>query len=101
VPTAAVEAAVSVKVEVPEPGVASEEALNAAVTPVGNPDALRAIAELKPPETAVAMVLVPLIPCATVTDAGDAEMVNAGKVIRSERAEVCVTPPPVPVTVTI
>ena len=46
----------------PEPGTAIDEELNAAVTPVGRPDAVNAIAELKPPETAVVIVLVPLAP---------------------------------------
>ena len=56
--------AVSVRVEDPEPGAAIDVGLNAAVAPVGSPDAVSAIAELKPPETVVVMVLVPLAPCA-------------------------------------
>lgn len=100
-PAAAVEAAVSVRVEVPEPGAAMDEVLKAAVTPVGSPDALRAMAELKPPETAVEMVVVTFAPGAADTDAGAAEMVNAGTVISSATVEVWVTPPPVPVMVTV
>ena len=91
--------AVSVRVEDPEPGAAIDVGLNAAVAPVGSPDALSAIAELKPPETVVVMVLVPWAPCATDTDAGEAEMVNAGAVTVSDTVAVCVSPPPVPVTV--
>ena len=92
---------VSVRIEDPDPGAAMEAGLNAAVTPVGSPDALRAIAELKPPETAVVMVLVPLAPRATGTDAGEAEIVNAGAVTVSVTVAVCVWVPAVPVTVTV
>jgi len=75
--------------------------LNADVTPAGRPDTLRAIAELNPPETAVVMVLVPLAPWRTDTDAGDAAKVNAGGTLTvSETAAVCVSPPPAPVTTT-
>jgi hypothetical protein len=88
-----------VRVEDPEPGAAIDAGLNAAVAPVGNPDALSAIAELKPPETAVVMVLVPLAPGATDTDAGEAATVNAGALTVSDRVAVCVSPPPVAVTV--
>ena len=90
----------SVSAEDPEPGAAIDVGLNAAVAPVGNPDALSATAELKPPATVVAIVLVPWAPCATDTDAGKAEMVNAGAVTVSDTVAVCVIPPPVPVTVT-
>lgn len=69
--------------------------------PAGNPDTLRDMAELKPPETAVAIVLVPLAPWATETEAGDAVMVNAGVVTTRETVAVCVSPPPVPVTVIV
>ena len=92
---------VSVRVDDPEPGAAIDVELNAAVAPVGSPDAVSAIAELKPPETAVAMVLVPWAPCATDTDAGEAEMVNAGAVTVRDTVAVCVIPPPIPVTVTV
>ena len=61
-PATVVDATVSVRVEVPEPGAAIGDELNAAVTPVGRPDAVSATAELKPPETAVVMVLVPVAP---------------------------------------
>jgi len=68
---------------------------------VGSPDALSAIAELKPPEIVVVMVLVPWAPRATLTDAG-AVMVNAGAVTVSDTVAVCVTPLTlVPVTVIV
>lgn len=57
-----VEATARVNVDVPEPGAAMDVGLKLAVTPVGAPDAVRAIAELKPPDTAVVMVDTPLVP---------------------------------------
>ena len=62
VPVAVVEATVMVMVEVPEPGAAMDAGLKAH----GHAGRLagrgQAIAELKPPETVVVMVLVPLLP---------------------------------------
>lgn len=72
------EATVKVAVEAPEPGAAIEVGLKLTVTPEGAPDAERDTAELNPPETAVVMVEVPLLPGATEMDAGDAESVKAG-----------------------
>ena len=89
----------SVRVDDPEPGAGIDAGPNEAVAPAGSPDALRPIAELKPPETVVAIVLVPLAPCATDTDAGEAEMVNDGGATVNDTVVVCVSPPPVPVTV--
>jgi hypothetical protein len=102
VPAAAVEATVNVKVEEPEPGAAMDVGLNAAVTPVGRPDADKETAELKPPETVVLIVEFPLLPCTTETAVGEADSVNAGvaaAVTVSVTVAVCVIPPPVPVTV--
>lgn len=65
-------------VEVPEPGAAMEAGLKVTVTPVGWPDAVSAMAELKPPETAVVMVEEPLPPWTTETELGEAEMVKLG-----------------------
>ena len=59
------------------------------------------MAELNPPETAVVMVDLPLLPCAVVTDVGEAEMVNAGAVTVRDTVAVCVIPLPVPVTVIV
>jgi hypothetical protein len=64
--------------EEPEPGAAIDVGLKLTVTPEGWPVALSAIAELKPPETAVGMVDDPLLPCTTETDVGEAEMVKLG-----------------------
>lgn len=60
VPAAAVLAAVKVKVDVPVMFVG----LN--VTPVGRPEAVRAIVPVKPPEGATVRVLVPLAPATTL-----------------------------------
>jgi hypothetical protein len=102
VPAVAVDAAVKVSVDEPEPGDAMDAGLNAAVTPVGRPEAERAIAELNPPETAVVMVELPVLPAATESEVGEADRVKAGvaaAVTVSETVAVWVMPPPVPVTV--
>jgi len=65
-----------VMVDVPFPGAAMEAGLKLTVTPVGWPDADNAMAELKLPEIVVVMVEVPLLPCATETVVGEAEMVK-------------------------
>jgi hypothetical protein len=93
------EPAASVMVDDPDPGAAIDVGLNAAVAPVGSPDALRAIAELKPPETVVVILLVPLDPWATETEVGEADIAKAGAVTMRVTVDVCVTPPPAPVTV--
>lgn len=80
VPAAAVLATVKVRVELPEPGAAIDAGLNAAVTPEGSPLAESDIAELKPPETVVEIVLVPLPPAATERLVGDALSVKFGEV---------------------
>ena len=67
-------------VDVPEPGAASEAELKVTVTPVGSPAADSAIAELKPPDTVVVMAETPLPPCATETEAGEADMLKWGVV---------------------
>jgi len=63
-PTVAVEEAVSVRVEVALPFAGGVTGLveNAAVTPVGKPEALNVVAELNPPELVTVIVLVPLAP---------------------------------------
>lgn len=61
-PGVTVEATAMVIVDVPEPGAGRGVALSVTVTPAGWPLAERVIAELKPPETTVVMVDVPLAP---------------------------------------
>jgi hypothetical protein len=90
--------------DVPEPGAAMEVGLKLTVTPVGCPLADSATAELKPPETVVVMVELPLLPCTTETEVGEAASVNAGVAVAvtvSETVAVWVRPPPVPVTVIV
>src|ERR1017187_625524 len=93
-------------VEDPEPGAAIDTGLNVAVVPLGSPVALRAIAELKPPEPTVVIVVVnvlfPLVPWGTENEFGEAVMVNprTGVTVR-ETVAVCVVRPPVPVMVIV
>ena len=80
VPDAADEDAVKVKVEVALPfaGGVTGFGENAAVTPLGSPDALSVVAELNPFWLITVMVLVAVDPCCTLTVFGDAETVNVG-----------------------
>ena len=77
-PVVAVADAVSVSVEVALPFAGGVTGLveNAAVTPVGKPVALSVVAELKLFWLMMVTVLVPLPPCVTVTDDGEAPMVK-------------------------
>ncbi len=67
-----------VSVELPEPGAAIDAGLKEAVTPAGSPLAESEIAELKPPETVVEIVLLPEPPCAIEMLAGEALSVKSG-----------------------
>jgi len=78
VPVAVVAATARIMVEVPEPGAAMDVGLKLTVTPVGWPVAVKATAAPKPPEMAVVIVDVPLLPCTTDTEVGEAEMVKLG-----------------------
>ena len=77
-PAATVEATAMASVDEPEPGAAIDVGVKVTVTPVGWPLALRATAELKPPETVVVIVELPLLPATTETEVGEAAMVKAG-----------------------
>ena len=89
-------------VEVPAPGAAMGVGLNAAVVPAGSPDAVSATAELKPPDTVVAIVLVPVAPLLTETAVGEAEIAKAGGAVTVRMTlEVRVSPPPTPVTIIV
>lgn len=103
-PVVVVEATARVNVDEPEPGAAMDAGLSVAVTPVGWPEAVKATAESKPPETVVVRVELPLAPCATETAVGEAVSVKAGVALAvtvSEIAAVWVMLPPVPVTVIV
>ena len=90
VPAAAVLPAVKVRVELPEPGAAIDVGLNAAVTPVGSPVAESDTAELKPPDTVVEIVLVPLLPAATERLVGDALTAKSGVAVADTVKETVV-----------
>jgi len=91
---------VKVAVDVPEPGAEMVLLLKLTVTPEGWPDADKAMEELKLPVAAVVMVEVPLLPSATESEVGEAPMVKfAGPLMVRLTVVVCVTLPPMPVTV--
>lgn len=71
VPATVDEATVSFMAEVPAPVI--EVGLKPTVTPVGWPVADKEMAESNPPVTVLVMVEVPELPCATETEAGEAE----------------------------
>ncbi len=97
---AAVVPTVIVTVEVPEPGALIDVRLKLTVTPEGWPEAESEIEELNDPETAVVTVDVPLLPRATDTAVGDAEIVKFfGAATVKLNTVVCVMPPPTPVIV--
>ena len=74
-------------------------ALNAAVTPVGNPVAVRATVPVKPFTPVTLIVLAPLPPLGTVTLAAEAESVKLGTTIVSVTVLVPLKLPEVPVIV--
>ena len=73
-PVVAVLLAVSVSTLVPVVGFVP----NAAVTPLGRPDAARVTLPENPPTSVTLIVLVPLPPCVTVTLLGEADRVKLG-----------------------
>ena len=79
-PVVAVPEAVSVRVDVALPFAGGVTGLveNAAVTPLGKPEALSVVAELKLFRLVMVMVLVPLEPWAIVREEGEAPMVKSG-----------------------
>ena len=87
-------------VDVPEPGAAMDVGLKVTVTPVGWPLADKATAESKPPETAVVIVELPLLPCTTETEAGEAVIVNAGVALVGASALISAAPLGLPQPVT-
>lgn len=79
-PVVAVEEAVRVRVDpaVLLAGGVTGLGENAAVTPLGKPEAVSVVAELKPLRLVTVMVLVPLEPCTTVTELGEADSEKSG-----------------------
>ena len=101
VPAFAVLDTVMVAVELPDP-LAMEVGLKVTVTPVGIPDADNAIADLKPPEGAAVILLVPWPPGATLTLVGAAFRVKLPPLAAETTRETIVVSlvlPAVPVTV--
>ena len=80
VPVVAVPEAVKVSVDVALPFAGGVTGLveKAAVTPLGNPEALRVVAELKPLTLVMVIVLVPFPPCVMVSEEGEAPIVKSG-----------------------
>ena len=100
VPTAVLAPTVMVMVELPAPGAGIVCGLKLTVVPVGTPVADRLIELLKPPLTTVVIVDVPRLPCMTMSEAGEAEMVKLGTAVTvSVTVVLCWVPPPLPVTV--
>ena len=81
VPVVAVLEAVSVRREVTLPFAGGVTGLGekTAVKPLGKPEAVSEVAELKPFRLVTVMVLVPFPPCVTVTEEGFAATVKSGE----------------------
>ena len=91
---------VMVIVELPEPGAGIGLGLKLTVVPDGTPEADKLMELLKPPLMAVVIVDVPWLPCWTLSDAGEAEIVKLGAIVTvSVTVVFCWMPPPLPVTV--
>ena len=106
VPVVAEEDAVRVRVEVVLPFAGGVTGLveKVAVTPLGNPVALRVVAELKLPALVMVIVLAPLLPCVMVMEVGDALRLKFGDDAAftvSETVVVAVKLPDVPLMVTV
>jgi hypothetical protein len=81
VPVVAVALAVSVSTLVPVVGFVP----NAAVTPLGRPDAASVTLPVNPPTSVTVMVLVPLLPCVTDRLLGESESVKLGVAVPANR----------------
>lgn len=77
-------------VEVPVPVI--DDGLKPIVTPVGCPDAVKVTAELNPPLTVLVMVELPALPCATETEAGEAERLKPAVTVDPASALIKLTP---------
>jgi hypothetical protein len=99
VPIAVLESTVKVRTELPLPGALMGLVPKPADAPVGKPDADKVMAALKPFTTAVVIVDVPVLPWATETEVGEAEMLKLGAVTVSVTVVLFTVLPEVPVTV--
>ncbi len=86
---------------VEDPPALTEAGLNVAVTPLGAPETVRLTVAALPEVTAVEIVLVPLDPCATDTDAGFALMLKSFTGIVSVTLVLWVLLPSVPVIASV
>lgn len=101
-PVAVFEATLMVMVTLPLPGAGIGFSLKPTVTPVGTPVAPKVIAESNVWETVLVIVEVPLEPCATETEAGEAPRVKVpGGVTIKLKVAVCVMLSPDPLTVMV
>jgi len=101
-PVPVVVATAMVMVTGPLPGIGIGFSLKLTVTPVGAPVAVNVTAESNVWETALVIVEVPLEPCATETDVGEAVRVKVpGGVTIKLKVAVCVMPLPDPLTVMV
>ena len=80
-PTAVLSPTVNVIVEVPAPGAPIVLGLKLTLVPVGAPVADRLIELLNPPPISVVIVEVPCLPCTTLSEEGEAEMVKLGAAV--------------------
>ena len=99
-PVAVLDPTAIVIVELPAPGAAIGLGLKLTVVPLGAPLAVRLIALLNPPLTVVAIVEVPELPCATLTEVGEPVSVKlAAAVTVRVTVALCWVSPPFPSTV--
>lgn len=93
VPVAAVAATMKLTMDEPPPGAMMGLVPKVTVTPVGWPEEVRLIAELKPFTAVVVTVEVPVLPCTTETVLGEAEIVKLGAVtVRLTLVELMIFP---------
>src|SRR5208282_1792099 len=86
-------------VEVPPPGAGMGLGLKLTVVPGGGCELDKLIALLKIPSSVVLIVVLPAVPCCTVTVGGSAASTKSVAVTVRLTVVLCWTPPPFPVTV--
>jgi hypothetical protein len=83
-------AAVLLAVSVSTLELVEDVGLNAAVTPLGSPDMVKATLPVNPPVSATVMVSVPLVPCLTDTVDAEGLRVKPAEAPETVTANVCV-----------